>query len=66
MKYPVINGKALSADGRGFFRVWHMKVHETIMRDNSENRLNLSKKDADLLAWNIAATFTASYVTRKR
>ena len=66
MKYPLINGKPLSVDGRWFFRVWHAKVFETIMHDNAANKLNLEKKDMDAMAWSIATAFTSSFMTMKK
>ena len=54
MKYPTINKTKLDSINKKRFDNLIKEIKASIDFDNNENELGLSKKDIDLLAWNLA------------
>ncbi len=54
MKYPTINKKPITNMQKVLFNQYKSVITEQLVFDNKENELGLSKKDIELLAWNIA------------
>lgn len=60
MKYPKINKKELSKEGRFFFNLFLKTTKKSLTFDNKENDLSLSKAGIDILSWNIATNLVTS------
>ena len=53
-KYPKIDGENLDCVNRRRFDHFKKAAVYSISFDNKENKLNLTKEDIELLAWNLA------------
>lgn len=54
MKYPKVNNEKLDLISRNVFDEILKQTTISIKFDNQENQLGLSKKDMELLSWNVA------------
>jgi len=54
MEYPKINKKSLTKAGKIEFNEINKLIKSSLSFDNKENELGLTKKDIDLLSYNIA------------
>ena len=54
MKYPRINHEKLDSISRKKFDVLNKRITASLSFDNGENEMALSKKDIELLSWNVA------------
>lgn len=54
MRYPKINKTPLDFINKYRFNNLRKVIGDSIQFDNEENELGLSKKDVELLTWNLA------------
>ena len=66
MDYPRIDRRALSTEGKRFFRCWYSEFKNSIAFDVKENGLRLSRQDVRLLAWNCTAFLVSSHERKLR
>lgn len=54
MKYPKLNKKELDVVNKRRFAYLKTEIVRSIEFDNKENELGLTKKDIEILSWNLA------------
>lgn len=54
MRYPKINKTPLDFINKHRFNNLYRVIGDSLKSDNKENELGLSKKDIELLAWNLS------------
>lgn len=54
MKYPIIDNRPLTEYQKVLFSQYKGVITEQLIFDNHENKLGLSKRDIDLISWNLA------------